>query len=277
MPEVAAPLAAPVLAKPASALDELASLARAKAAVTPAKSAGSNKRTYLIAGAVLALGGGVAAFALLGGDAAPKPAPVAAAPVLVPAAPVVTPVAPPPVAPVAAAVEVPAIVADDADEPAPTPVKVARVAEPEIKEPSVTVVKVAPKAEPKVEAPAEVKEEPKSGGTTIDDLLKAAGADKVTIEEVKPEKKALTSSDIKSVMGGFKSKSQACFEKHGVAGNVGVKLSVDPSGKVRSASATGAFAGTPTGDCVAGVVARASFPAWDGAVMTVNYTYLLTE
>ena len=72
--------------------------------------------------------------------------------------------------------------------------------------------------------------------------------------------------------------AQACYGANGVAGHVKVKATVAPSGSVTKVDATGEFAGTPTGSCVAAVVkAGASFPAWDGAPMTVNYSYTLNE
>ena len=79
-------------------------------------------------------------------------------------------------------------------------------------------------------------------------------------------------------MGPLAGKAQGCYDANGVAGHVKVKAIVDPSGKVTKVDAVGEFAGTPTGTCVAGVVkAGASFPAWDGAPMTVNYSYTLNE
>jgi hypothetical protein len=58
---------------------------------------------------------------------------------------------------------------------------------------------------------------------------------------------------------------------------VKVKLTIDPSGKVTKASATGDFAGTPTGDCVASAVKGASFPAWDGAPQSTTFVVLLSD
>jgi hypothetical protein len=58
---------------------------------------------------------------------------------------------------------------------------------------------------------------------------------------------------------------------------VKVKATVDPSGKVIKADATGDFSGTPTGACVAGVARTASFPAWTGGPMTVTYGFTLQE
>lgn len=270
-----AAVAAPAVAAPArvSAIEELASLARAKAPKPT-----SSKKPYLIAGAILAVGGGVAAFVAMRPGAAPASPPVVAAPVVVPleAPPAATPPAPPvPAAvPVAEVAAVPAAIVDeapaarDSDKPKETTKpKGAEVVAAVAPTPPV-VAEVAPKVEPAPKATGE--------GKSIDDLLAAAGAAPGGgDDEIKPEKKSLTSGDIKGVMVGYKGKAQGCYDKHGVSGNVTVKLSVTPDGKVKSSSATGSFAGTPTGECVSKLVSGATFPAWDGAVMTVNFTYLL--
>jgi hypothetical protein len=113
---------------------------------------------------------------------------------------------------------------------------------------------------------------------SVDDLLKEAGV-AVAAKDAKPtlDKKELTRDDIASVMKGRSGAAQACLAKTGVAGTVGVKLSVAPSGKVQKATATGPLAGTPTGDCVVAAASNATFPAWDGRPTTVIYSYLLSE
>jgi hypothetical protein len=125
---------------------------------------------------------------------------------------------------------------------------------------------------------------PTTGDQTIDDLLNAAsgGAQKPTTGgggggEVKPEKTSLDTKDIKAGMGAVAGKAQSCFDQHGVAGHVKIKATVDPSGKVTKADATGEFAGTPTGACVAGHVKGTSFASWTGAPMTINYGFTLQE
>jgi hypothetical protein len=126
---------------------------------------------------------------------------------------------------------------------------------------------------------------PGNGSKSLDDLIDeaAGGPDgatkKPTGGNATPtiEKKELTSQDIRTAMGSVTKRAQACYDKFNQAGTVGVKASVAPSGKITKVTITGAFAGTPTGDCVASVVEGVSFPAWDGAPMTVNYSYLLSE
>jgi hypothetical protein len=128
---------------------------------------------------------------------------------------------------------------------------------------------------------------PATGGSgkSLDDLIdEAAGGSGDSKKppsggDTKPtlDKKELTSGDIRTAMGSVTKRAQACYDKFNQGGTVGVKASVAPSGQITKVTITGAFAGTPTGDCVASVVQGVSFPAWDGAPMTVNYSYLLSE
>ncbi len=111
---------------------------------------------------------------------------------------------------------------------------------------------------------------------SLDDLLREAGVDPNAPKKAdKPtlDKKGLTAGDIRTAMSARAGAAKDCFSKDGPSGNVPVKLTVAPDGSVKSAKAGGAFAGTARGECVAKAAAGASFPAWDGAVMTVNYTY----
>lgn len=115
---------------------------------------------------------------------------------------------------------------------------------------------------------------------SLDDLLRGAGVDPNAPkkkEGPKLDKKSLELGDIRSAMGALKGKAQGCYTKFGVSGSVVVKLSVAPSGEVKSAKVTGSFAGTPTGDCVKNVVEGAKFPPWDGNPQTVDYSYFLSD
>jgi hypothetical protein len=92
-----------------------------------------------------------------------------------------------------------------------------------------------------------------------------------------PVKSNLEPKEIKAGMSSVAGKAQACFAQHGVAGHVKVKAVVSASGAVSKCDATGEFAGTPTGACVAAAVKGASFPSWTGAPMTVTYSFTLQE
>jgi hypothetical protein len=92
-----------------------------------------------------------------------------------------------------------------------------------------------------------------------------------------PTKTELTSKEIRAGLGAINGKAKACYDKYGIAGTVKVRLTIDPSGNVSKASASGDFAGTPTGDCVAAAVKSASFPTWDGAPVSTTHVVLLAD
>jgi hypothetical protein len=77
-------------------------------------------------------------------------------------------------------------------------------------------------------------------------------------------KHPLTPMALVQGMRALKPKLKACYERYGVSGEVMVDVRIAPSGRVPSASATGEFAGTPSGRCVAKAVRTARFPRSDG-------------
>lgn len=99
---------------------------------------------------------------------------------------------------------------------------------------------------------------------------------KVTKKKVvkKPTKKRLSRSDIKRAMGSISGRVQGCYNKHQKAGLVMISVRVTPQAKV-SATATGSFAGTPTGNCVAAAVRAAHFPKFSGRPMSFPYPFRL--
>ena len=56
----------------------------------------------------------------------------------------------------------------------------------------------------------------------------------------------------------------ACHQRFQVDGVADVRVAVNPSGTVESASLAGEFEGTPTGDCIVRLVSAASFPGSKG-------------
>ena len=107
----------------------------------------------------------------------------------------------------------------------------------------------------------------------IADVLKGGGGDK----DKKPAKTELTSKEIRDGLSAIEGKAKACYDKYQVAGTAKVKLTIAPSGSVSKASATGEFAGTPTGDCVVSAVKGASFPEWDGSPTSTTFVVLLSD
>ncbi|MCB9571017.1 MAG: hypothetical protein H6709_02905 [Kofleriaceae bacterium] len=109
---------------------------------------------------------------------------------------------------------------------------------------------------------------------SIEDLLNSP-VEKKKVD--KPDKTELTSHELRAGLADAAGAAKACYGKYGIAGTVKVKLTIDPSGKVSKAAATGDFAGTPSGTCVAAALKQASFPAWSGAPMSTTYAVLLAE
>jgi hypothetical protein len=109
----------------------------------------------------------------------------------------------------------------------------------------------------------------------FDDILKEAGMDKKKDDAPKLDKKALSADDFKKGMGAITAKATACYQ--GTAGTATVRISVSSNGRVARVVVTGAFANTPTGNCVAAAVKGATFPAWEGPPQSFGYSFLLSE
>ena len=81
--------------------------------------------------------------------------------------------------------------------------------------------------------------------------------------------------EIQSGIGAIKGNAIGCYDKYKVPGTVTIHLTISPSGGVAGASATGTFAGTPTGGCVESAVKHAHFKKFSGPAMSVNYPFVL--
>jgi predicted Zn finger-like uncharacterized protein len=88
-----------------------------------------------------------------------------------------------------------------------------------------------------------------------------------------PASGPLSKNAVVSGMNGVKGKVSECYNQYKVPGMVMVTVVIGKSGKVSSASATGKFAGTPTGNCVEKAIKTASFPPSDG--LTTPYPFVL--
>jgi predicted Zn finger-like uncharacterized protein len=117
---------------------------------------------------------------------------------------------------------------------------------------------------------------PKHAAAAADDGSSAAAAPKhAAADENLPD--SLSRSEIQSGIGRVKGKANACFAQFNVPGVVTVSLSIGPNGHVQTANATGKFAGTPTGDCVAHAAKSASFPRFRGAPVSIDYPFVLSK
>jgi hypothetical protein len=78
-------------------------------------------------------------------------------------------------------------------------------------------------------------------------------------EDVEPTR-ALSRTDIQTVMRQVQGKASACRERAFESGTADIKLDVAPEGSVVSVSLAGKYAGTPTGTCIERAVKAAAFP-----------------
>ena len=73
-----------------------------------------------------------------------------------------------------------------------------------------------------------------------------------------------TVKELRSALARLQGRVLQCHQRFEVDGVADVKVAVNPSGTVESASLAGEFEGTPTGDCIVRAVSAASFPTFDG-------------
>lgn len=85
-------------------------------------------------------------------------------------------------------------------------------------------------------------------------------------------KASLSRDDVQRGMSAVAPAVQRCGQGRG--GTITVSVQIAPTGRVTSASATGAFAGTPIGSCAARAIRRAKFPA-SKQNLTVKYPFKL--
>ena len=121
-------------------------------------------------------------------------------------------------------------------------------------------------------------------GDDLDDLLNGASPEKKEKAAAREERPSsseenlpdqLDKGAIVSGMGKVKPRVQGCYEQYKVPGLANVSVTIVKSGKVSNAAVSGAFAGTPTGDCVSKAVKGASFSQFKGSPQTINYPFSL--
>jgi hypothetical protein len=94
--------------------------------------------------------------------------------------------------------------------------------------------------------------------------------------EPPPELEQLTPSQIKDAMKPTDAAARKCAEKVKASGLLRVKVTVEPTGKVKSVSAIGGeLQKSKVTDCVVRATRRARFPRWNGVDLTFSYTFRL--
>jgi len=147
--------------------------------------------------------------------------------------------------------------------------------------PAPTTTAAAPAAAPRGGAAAAATPAPAAGrATSVDDLLNraaptatpAAAAAPAAPSADLPER--LGRAQITGVLGPLNGAVRSCAQ--GQTGTAPVSIVIGNDGAVRTATVSGQFAGTPVGDCIAGVVRRAHFPAFRAATQNLMFPYVIT-
>ncbi len=269
----------------ATATDAVAPVTSIGSRIAAQQSSGGKGKTIAIVGTLLAAAAGVAIFMVVNKkdtstttsasavDTAPRAEMPALAP---PPAPKVEPIVEP--APEQVAAVEPAVVEERTEEPKEEPKPVAKADKKEkahrveIKDDR-PAAKEAPKVEKKEEPKAAP---PKEGDPDFDQLLREAGvSDQKKADKPKLDKKDLSGGDFKNGMNAVTGKARACYQ--GTQGTAKFKVAISPEGKVTGVTMKGDFAGKPEGACVEAAVKSASFPPWDGAPKSFDYSYLLSD
>ena len=207
-------------------------------------------------------------------NAEPPPVPVAAAPEAAPAAAPAVVVEPPAAEPAAESPAHSARRASVGHVAAPTsPVAAAPTPPPEARPAPV----VAPAPAPAAARPAAPP--PAGRAASVDDLLNraapsagpAAAAPAAASADL-PER--LGRAQITGVLSPLTGAVRSCAQ--GQTGTAPVAIVIGNDGAVRTASVSGQFAGTPVGECIAGVVRRAHFPAFRAPVQNMMFPYVIT-
>ena len=90
-----------------------------------------------------------------------------------------------------------------------------------------------------------------------------------------PPPEQLSRLEILAAMKRVKPRAQACFARYRQPGLLQVRLTIAPTGRVTSARAEGALAGSETARCVEGAARTASFRSSRRAPAAVTWPFLL--
>jgi hypothetical protein len=91
----------------------------------------------------------------------------------------------------------------------------------------------------------------------------------------KPVAAKLPYPEIQQGMERLREPVHQCYERHRVAGHAQVTVRIEPDGRVSQARLGERFAGTPSGECVLGVVRAARFAPFKGEPIVIQYPLLL--
>lgn len=107
------------------------------------------------------------------------------------------------------------------------------------------------------------------------EIIVVSKSSSVAAGDDKPKPKTLTAEAFKQGVSTIAERTHACYK--GTQANVVVKLTIAPSGQVTKVVVAAPLAGTPEGDCIAGIIKSVTFEAWDGPPQTFSSSFLLSD
>lgn len=130
---------------------------------------------------------------------------------------------------------------------------------------------------PKAATKADSEPAKKPAANELDSLLGGGQKDAEPKKEAAAAGSGLPSqpdrADVQKAMGSVTTRAQACSKYS--TGTIQLKLTVGNNGKVKSAEALGAFAGTTAGKCVEMLARAAKFPKFSDPTFSVTYPITL--
>ena len=147
--------------------------------------------------------------------------------------------------------------------------------------PAPATTTAAPAAAPRGGTAAAAAPAPAAGrATSVDDLLNRAAPSAAPAAAAAPAAPSadlperLGRAQITGVLSPLNGAVRSCAQ--GQTGTAPVAIVIGNDGAVRTATVSGQFAGTPVGDCIAGVVRRAHFPAFRAPTQNLMFPYVIT-
>lgn len=89
-----------------------------------------------------------------------------------------------------------------------------------------------------------------------------------------PVVEQLSRSEIAAGLRQVQPEIRSCFQRFAKSGAAPIDLVIRGDGKIATATARGAVAGTPVGACLEQAARQAGFPRFSGAAMSITYAFL---
>ena len=109
----------------------------------------------------------------------------------------------------------------------------------------------------------------------LDRATGAAPVRRLPVSAEEPSLPPLEKRDIEAGVRGIRGEIQRCFDRFRVPGEVRMKLTISPAGRMSQAEVHGRFDGTPTGSCLHQAFLGARFVRFRPPALTVWFPVIL--